>query len=215
MFYKIFTAACLMLAPVILRAQQDTKATQNTPLENVDYKREGAPMPVFKYMSYNDTSSSVDRTLIQKKYPKNIYKERTDSSGKYTYMTAADLDNGNNLLVMMFNPTCSHCEDVAFMIEKNIDAFKKNKVVLLANKLMTLYIPDFTERHHIARYPNMYIGYDSSGYIDNTFLYQSLPQINIYDANRNLIKIFAGEVPLDTLKKYANYDTGRKQKKKG
>lgn len=214
MFQKLFTVLSLMLAPIILHAQQDAKATQNTPQPNIDYKSEGAPMAPFKYMSYNDTSSSVDRMLLQKKYPKNIYKERTDSSGKYTYMTAEDFNNGSNLLVMMFNPTCSHCEDVAFMIEKNIDIFKKNKVVLLANKMMDLYIPDFTERHHIARYPNMYIGYDSSGYIDNTFLYQSLPQINIYDADRKLIKIFAGEVPLDTLKKYVNYDTGRKQKNK-
>lgn len=215
MFQKLITVFSVLLLPAFLQAQQDTKATQNTPQPNIDYKREGAPMPTFKYMSYNDTSSNVDRALIQKKYPKNVYKEHTDSTGKYTFMTAEDFRNGSNLFVMMFNPTCSHCEDVAFMIEKNMDALKKNKVVLLANKLMDLYIPDFAQRHHIARYPNMHIGYDSSGFIDNTFLYQPLPQINIYDADHNLIKIFCGEVPMDTLKKYANYSVPKKRTKKG
>lgn len=214
MFQKLFTAISIMLAPVLLHAQQDSKTTQNTTLANVDYKQEGAPMPKLLFMSYNDTVAGTDRELNAKKYPKKIYTERTDSAGIYTFLSNEDFRNDANIFIMMFNPTCSHCEDVTFMLEKNIDLFTKTKVVLLANSLMSIYIPDFAHRHNIAKYPNMYIGYDSSGFINNTFLYQSLPQINIYDAGHKLLKTYSGEVPMDTLKKYITYDEGRKHKKK-
>ncbi len=49
----------------------------------------------------------------------------------------------------------------------------------------------------------MYIGTDSSGFINNVFLYQSLPQINIYSPAHKLIKTYTGEVPIDSLKQYA------------
>lgn len=215
MFPKLIMLFSLLLVPALLQAQEDSKTTQNTPHPHIDYKQEGAPMPPLGFMSYNDTSSSADRDLIAKKYPANVFKERTDSSGKYTFVTNEQFNNSGNLLVMLFNPTCSHCEDVTFMIEKHLDAFKKAKIILLANPLMEPYIPDFTERHHIARYPNMYIGLDSSKFIDKLFLYQALPQINIFDADHKLIKIYSGEVPIDTLKKYINYSSKRKHKKKG
>jgi hypothetical protein len=50
----------------------------------------------------------------------------------------------------------------------------------------------------------MYIGWDSSGLVEDMFLYQQLPQINIFDNERKLIKIFSGEVPADTIRKFIN-----------
>jgi hypothetical protein len=55
---------------------------------------------------------------------------------------------------------------------------------------------------HVQDYPFIKAGLDSSGFINNVFLYQTLPQINIYNAERRLLKTYAGEVPMDTLKKY-------------
>jgi hypothetical protein len=95
-----------------------------------------------------------------------------------------------------------HCEDATFKIEDNIKLFKKSKIVLLTGEKSKMYIPDFAQRHRIVRYPAMYIGYDSSTFIDDVFLYQTLPQLNIYNAERKLIKVYCGDVPIDTLKKF-------------
>lgn len=195
--------AFMLLLPTLLQAQQDAKTTQNTPAANIDYKQIGAPLPPFVVMAYNDTSTEGKKKL-SKKERKRAQKTATDSvGGTYTVLTDKDFNNGANLFVMMFNPTCSHCEDVTFSMEDNIDHFKKSNIVLVAAKLMNEYIPDFAQRHHIASYPAMHIGWDSSKIIDNAYLYQALPQINIYDGKHKLIKTYVGEVPIDTLKKYA------------
>ena len=213
MFQKMLSTGIAFLFPVLLWAQTDAKTTENVTLPDIDYKQVGAPMPPFLFMSYNDTTPSARKPeILAKKYTPQQLAERT--AGDYTFMNAADFDNSGNLFVMMFNPTCSHCEDVTFMLEKNADLFKKTKVVLLANKMMTMYIPYFAERHQIASHPFMYIGYDSSRFIDNAYLYQALPQINIYGPDRKLIKTYAGEVPMDTLKKYIDPVAGKSKKSK-
>ncbi|GAA4459750.1 hypothetical protein GCM10023093_01310 [Nemorincola caseinilytica] len=193
--------AVLLSLPALSQAQQDVKTTQNNPQPNIDYKQPGAPLPPFIVMAYNDTSAKGKENL-KKKERRRSAKNVDSTGGTYTVLTEKDLDNGANLLVMMFNPTCLHCEDVTFMMEKNISDFKRSKVVLVASKPMAEYLPDFAQRHHIASYPAMYIGWDSSRIIDNVYLYQALPQINIYDGKRNLLKTYTGEVPIDTLRKY-------------
>jgi len=117
-------------------------------------------------------------------------------------MTDKDFDNGANLLVMMFNPTCGHCQDEAVQMGRNKDVFKRSKVLMLATSVMRPYIPDFVTITHADDFPFAQLGIDSTDFISNVFLYQSLPQINIYDGERKLIRAFAGEVSMDTLKKY-------------
>jgi hypothetical protein len=214
MFPKSLTTCIAILLPALLWAQTDVKTTENATLPNIDYKQAGAPMPPFMFMSYNDTTPAARKPeVMAKKYTPQQLAERT--ANDYTFMNEADFDNKGNLFVMMFNPTCSHCEDVTFMLEKNATLFKKTKVVLLANRMMNMYIPYFAERHQIAYHPFMYIGYDSSRFIDNAYLYQALPQINIYGPDRKLIKTYAGEVPMDTLKKYIDpVEEGRKKSKR-
>jgi hypothetical protein len=205
MLSKLFLLLSVALMPGLLAAQQDPKITENKAHPNLDYKQMGAPMPPLAFMAYIDTSAAnnAEQESGRKKNKKKKAVARdTTNFALYKYVTDKDLESRGNLIIMMFNPTCSHCEDVAFMMEKHISLFKKTKVVLLANKMMTPYIPDFAERHHIARYPAMQIGYDSSGFIDNVYLYQALPQLNIYDSDRKLLKTFTGELPIDTLKKF-------------
>lgn len=204
MLQKLFVLCIALSFSVGAYAQELTKSTENKAKPTIDYKQEGAPLPPFIFVAYQDSMALANNTTHKKKRHNRKRKNSTDTSQKSSFkpVTAADLDNGANLLVMMFNPTCSHCEDVTFMLEKNIDVFKKSKIVLLANKVMMPYLPDFTERHHIGKYPAMHIGYDSSGIIGNLFLYQTLPQINIYNPERKLIKTYTGEVPMDTLKQF-------------
>jgi hypothetical protein len=46
------------------------------------------------------------------------------------------------------------------------------------------------------------VGIDSSGLVNQTFLYKLLPQVNVYNKERKLEKVFFSDVPIDSLKSY-------------
>lgn len=118
-------------------------------------------------------------------------------------ITNKDVDYHANLVVMLFNPTCEHCQDQTELLEKNIFLFKKSKLLMIAAPSMGPYLQNFITTYHTDQYPNtITVGLDSNHTIDNTFLYESLPQINIYNSDRKLIKIFTGNKPIDSLKRY-------------
>lgn len=206
MVLRTFILSLLLAGFVSLHAQETVKSTQNTPLANIDYKQKDAPMPGLLFLAYHDSTGGIDKVTLNKKGKIKKRKKQSDlqvqNRGSFYQVTDKELNNGANLFVMMFNPTCLHCEDATFKIEDNIKLFKKSKIVLLTGDKSKMYIPDFAQRHRIVRYPSMYIGYDSSTFIDDVFLYQTLPQLNIYNAERKLIKVYCGDVPIDTLKKF-------------
>lgn len=206
MVFRIFMLTLLLAGHVSMHAQETVKSTENTAFAHIDYKQKGAPMPGLLFVAYHDSSGGVDKITLDKKGKIKKHKKpavmQQENRGAFYTVTDKELNNGANLFVMMFNPTCLHCEDATYKIEDNIKLFKKSKIVLLTGEKSKMYIPDFAQRHRIVRYPSMYIGYDSSTFIDDVFLYQTLPQLNIYDAERKLIKVYCGDVPIDTLKKF-------------
>ncbi len=175
-------------------AAAHTKTTEKQVVE-IDYKEKGAPMPPIKVLLYQD---SAKNEAIEK----GDAEAKRKKSQEKIYLTTEDVANNANLFVMMFNPTCSHCEDEAAIMRNNISLFKKTNIVLMANPGMKQYLPDFVHRQHLDDYPTFRIGIDSADFINKVYLFQMLPQINIYDHSRKLIKTFNGEVVIDSLKKY-------------
>jgi hypothetical protein len=173
------------------------KTTEKQP--QIDYKQMGAPMPPLLYIPYHDTASKV---AVDSNESRRARRKRLRDAGSVMekdLLTNKDFDNGANLFVMMFNPTCGHCMDETKALEKSSALFKKTKVVMLATKNMRPYVPDFVKTMHTADYPFIYVGIDSTNFLDNVFLYQMLPQINIYDGDRKLMRTFTGDVAIDTL----------------
>ncbi len=176
--------------------------------DKIDYKQTGAPLPPFILITVHDTAKKADTAVVKdvavkrKKKIKNKHRDEEMVEKPNIYLTEKDFNNGANLFVVMFNPTCSHCEEATHIIEKNSAMFKKSKVVMFANKVQRPYVPDFVARLHTDNYPNIVVGMDSTTLIDNLFLYQMLPQINIYSPERKLLKIFKGDISIDSLQKY-------------
>jgi thiol-disulfide isomerase/thioredoxin len=209
MLRNILYLLCIAFATQL--QAQDTKTavktTENQTETAIDYKQIGAPMPPLGLITFHDTTSRtelIDGVAPPKPVEKKKKKKKAGAIdlGEMKYISSKELDNGYNLFVMMFNPSCSHCEDETQMLEKNMDLFKNTKVVLLANIVQKPYLPQFTKVFKIDNYPKMHIGVDSLGFINKVFLYQALPQINIYSGDRKLLKTFTGEVPIDSLKEY-------------
>jgi len=219
MLRKLIMLVCLFSATNVLaqKASQPpvpAKTTQN----QVDYKQMGAPLAPFVLLPFHDTSTKKTAattakndsllTNKEKRKAKKIEKQQKElaeekRAAQKSIVTEKDFDNGANLFVMMFNPTCSHCTDQTQTFEKNIALFKKSKLVLMANPTMKPYLQDFVKTYHTDDYfPTINVGMDSTGFMNNVFLYQALPQINIYDGDRKLIRTFTGNVAIDSVKKY-------------
>ena len=171
-----------------------------------DYKQMGAPMPDFKVLLCGDTSAKTNGagngTTENPRQARRRKKRDGEAAKGDVYLTNKDVDNHANLFVMMFNPTCSHCEDETALLEKNIFLFNKSQIILMAQPGMKQYIPDFTKRLHTVEYPSIHVGMDSADFINKVFVYGMLPQINIYDHDRKLLRTFNGGVKIDSLKKY-------------
>lgn len=139
----------------------------------IDYKAIGAPMPP-------------------------IYAHTLDGEK----LTEKSFTKGGNLLVMLFNPTCDHCQTVTQTLEENIDKFNKTEIILMASGSLVNYLEFFNNVTRHSDYPKIKVGADSANFIGKTFVYGSLPQINIYDKNRKLVKTFMGETSIEALKPY-------------
>jgi hypothetical protein len=117
-------------------------------------------------------------------------------------ITNETIANNANLFVMMFNPTCEHCEDMTRALESNLNLFRKSSIVLMAAPAMGPYLDYFDKTTHYTKYPALKVGLDSAKFIDHTFNYETLPQINIYDKDRRLIKWFSAINTIDSLRPY-------------
>lgn len=172
---KLLIAAlvCCSVWPSFAQKAKTKPQAVKAKAENINYKEAGAPMP-----------------------PLRIYTRQ----GKY--ITAGDIKNDAPLMVVLFNPTCDHCEDQARLLKENIGLFKKSHLLFMAAPGMLPYIPYFVNNTRTEDVEKIEIGVDSADFIKNTFLYESLPQINIYDSERKLQKIFTGFTPLDSLKSF-------------
>ncbi len=154
-------------------SRQMTEKTSGISAEVTDYKAIGTPLPNFMV-------KTIDGKIITNK----------------------DVQYNGNLLLMLFNPTCSHCENMTELLEKNIALFNKTKLLMVATPGMEPYMQEFERRHRTKEYAPIWLTNDSTKLIDRIFTYKMLPQINVYDKNRNLIKSFNGDISIDSLKEY-------------
>jgi hypothetical protein len=117
--------------------------------------------------------------------------------------TEKSFDSNHNLFLFMFNPTCGHCINMAKLVGENYKVFKKNDIVFMAGPQMLSYLNSFYQATKIGNYPEIVVGVDSAFAVEKIYNYHTLPQLNIYNKERKLIKTFQGDIPLDSLKKYA------------
>jgi hypothetical protein len=176
MVRKLLIVSCL-IGPVFAAFGQnrpnEKALVSTTDDKKIDYKAIGAPLPAMRM---------------------NTLEGKT--------ITDKDLENDANLLIMLFNPTCDHCQDQAVILKNNLALVNKSKILFLAAKGMGPYLSFFTSTTKIDSFSRLQIAVDSAEYIDKVFNYTSLPQMNIYDKERKLIKVFNGTKPIDSLKKY-------------
>lgn len=144
-----------------------------TEKDKIDYRKIGAPMPELRV---------VDRAGL-------------------TY-TALDFTEDRNAFLVLFNPTCGHCLDLAQLIMKNKTSFEDNTVIMMAAAEMMSFLPQFAGEANWEDGANFILGVDSAHVVEELFNYQMLPQINIYDKDHRLIKSIYGDISMPELEAY-------------
>lgn len=178
---KLLIIICLLSTVFIAYGQKKKKKhskkeetkTETVVADTIDYKQIGSPMPPVRFIK-DDGTIITNRTLSHK----------------------------GSTMFIMFNPTCEHCQEEALYIIKDLDVFKNTRILFTAAANMQPYLSYFEAVTHYQKYPKIEVGLDSAKFIDKTFHYMSLPQINIYNKEHKLTKVFTGEVPVDSLKPY-------------
>ena len=116
--------------------------------------------------------------------------------------TENDAVAGENLFIMLFNPTCEHCQEATAMFGKNDSLLKDGQLYLMGAANMLPYLDYFATTTGHKKHPVIRVGVDSSGFIEKTFNYQSLPELLIYDRNHRLVRTISSSIPVDSLLPY-------------
>ncbi len=193
MFRNLFIICCIFIGHQAFA--QNSNANVSIPPKSikpspnfVPEQAIGAPLPPFILVSMAQPVVSGNTVTINTK--------------PSSYTTNKEVQYDANLFVMFFNPNCGHCENMTMLLEQNMSLFKKTKVLLVAAPNQRPLVPNFLKDYNISQYPSLVVGLDSLNLIGKLFLYKSLPQINIYDKERKLLKVFSGDTPIDSLKPY-------------
>lgn len=158
--YSIMTKALLSLL-LSLGTFSFTHA-QNAPkvtdlIAETDYKANNAPLPNFSIETLEG------KMITQDHFPA-----------------------GKPLLVVLFNPTCEHCEDLGKDIVQHKDVFANIPVVFIAAKDTKPYLEAYLKVTGLDKVPGVIVGADRSDVILQIYEYKTLPQTNIYNAQHQL-----------------------------
>lgn len=143
-----------------------------------DHKLMGAPMPHFEIRSNEG----------------KIYTEK-------------DFNTSDRLLLILFNPTCDHCIDLGKEIAGHSKGFPDTDIIYIAANGMDDHLRTFIDRTGLDKVlgrtivigtdqtPNAGLGNSLSVFLAQIFEFR-LPQVNIYNKERQLIFKRSGAVKL-------------------
>jgi hypothetical protein len=140
----------------------------------VDFKVKGAPMPPFSLEKAN--GSTITNKVLQK---------------------------GKPVLLMIFSPQCEHCEHTIDSLKNMTGSFAHTQLLLVTEARNKPELKGFLKKTGLDTsrvFRN--VGLDKSNLIPYIYTFQLLPQFNIYNAQHKLVKSFAGNFPLDSLRMF-------------
>ena len=111
-------------------------------------------------------------------------------------ITTKDLVANQPILFVLFNPGCGHCKDIMLNVKKNLGMFKNTNIVFVAGTPLQEQLPSFVKAMELIEVKEMMVAGDVSGIIEQTFEYNGIPQIMLYDKNHKLQHIYYSEASL-------------------
>lgn len=113
-----------------------------------------------------------------------------------SFYTKEALPKKSAVLLMLFNPQCSHCQHETEAIIENIDAFKRVQIVMATNMPFDSMM-NFRERYGLYKYKNIIVAQDTHYFLPTFFMIRNLPFLAFYNRNKELITTAEGSLPIE------------------
>jgi thiol-disulfide isomerase/thioredoxin len=115
-----------------------------------------------------------------------------------TYFSKSDLPRKKPVMLMIFSPTCEHCQHETEEIIKNMDRFK-NIHIVMATHLPYDSMMAFRQRYGLAQYKNITVVQDNKYFLPVFYMISNLPYMALYNKKGKLITTFEGSQKIETL----------------
>ena len=125
-----------------------------------------------------------------------------DSMTKYS---KADLPKKTPVLFMLFNPDCSHCQQITEEIKQFRDQLMEIHIVMITLNSIT-EMNAFVEKYQLKEMSNVVTGKDLYYLMPSFYNIKSLPFMVMYDKKGRLIKGLAGSTGMQPVIDYLKKD---------
>ena len=115
-----------------------------------------------------------------------------------TYFTKDNLKKNRPSLIMIFNPSCEHCQHETKEITANIDKFKNIQIVMTTPESFGK-MRDFYKEYKLKDYPNITVGRDEHFTLPSFYFIHNLPYLAFYDKKQKLISVHEGSFSVEKI----------------
>jgi thiol-disulfide isomerase/thioredoxin len=115
-----------------------------------------------------------------------------------TIVHSKEIPSGKPIIVIYFRPDCPHCNEETKLFINNIQSFKDVRFYYLTSASFE-DIKGFYEHYNLNQYQNITIGKDYEHSFFEAFNPHSVPYMAINDGKKNLVKVYHGEVGINSL----------------
>lgn len=115
-----------------------------------------------------------------------------------SYYTQKDLPADKAVLMILFNPSCSHCQHETEDIIKNIDKFTSIQIVMCTPMPLDSMLA-FREKYKLASYKNIVVTQDSKVQMPTYYMISNLPFLAFYNRKKQLIGTHEGTLSIEKI----------------
>ena len=112
-------------------------------------------------------------------------------------VTPASLNKSKPVMVIYFEPSCSHCEHLMAELKPYMNQLKKIQVVMItytrSEGPYLNMLKDFSKKYNLAKYPNFTVGteYDHGKYpVQAYYGIYNTPYVVVYNTKGKVVKSF-------------------------
>jgi len=112
---------------------------------------------------------------------------------------AKNIPDGKPIVMMYFRPDCPHCQLETQNLVKDINQLRGFQIYLLTGASIS-DAKAFAHKFTLDQYPDIItVGKDHEHSFAKIFQPSSIPFLALYNANKKLVKVYHGEVPISNL----------------
>lgn len=128
-------------------------------------------------------------------------KNITASKDKIGFLIGLQSMNPAQMIIILFSPTCEHCQYEAQEIKNHIQDFGDTKIIMVSSD-DSISVKKFAVDYQLDNIPNVQFLYLPKEKIFEAFGSTSIPRILIYNREGNLVKDFKGETKIENILKH-------------